>query len=260
MFLDGHSNVLHLIGNPKIEGTKGTNPFTLVGTLLDLFSQNQKLTRVMARGQAVATSKDLTLRSDTIDFRVSNDVLERAMAWGSKTRAAARSPTDSMLADSIDVIMPHQRAREIHAIGHAYAESKPDTVKFHTKDMDWMRGDTILALFDTIPPKDTTQSPRIQRLISIDSAKAYYNMAPRDTTLCVPAINYSTGNRIVVSFGDKGVEHVDVVGQTIGMLVEPNDSIPENRCPKPPPKKDGKAPPPPTHPDTLMTFLPPSRR
>ena len=258
MFLDGQRNVLHLIGNPKINGTKGDNPFTLVGTLLDLYSSNQKLNRVLARGQAVATSKDLTLRSDTIDFRVSDDVLERAMAWGSTTRAAARSPTDSMLADSIDVIMPHQRAREIHAIGHAYAESKPDTVKFHTKQMDWMRGDTILAMFDTIPSKDTTQAPRIKSLIAIDSAKAFYNMAARDTTLCVPAISYSTGRRIIVSFGTKGVEHVDVIGRTIGVLSEPNDSIPENRCPKPPPKKDGKTPP--TPPDTLITILPPSRR
>ncbi len=274
MFLDGQHDVLHLIGHPKIEGQKGTNPFTLVGTLLDLYSHDQKLNRVLARGKGVATSKDLTLHADTIDFRVNNDVLERAMAWGGKGRAAARSPADSLLADSIDVIMPHQRAREIHAVGRAYAESKPDTVRFRTKDMDWMRGDTIIALFDTIPPKDTTQAPRVKRLIAIDSAKAYYNMAPRDSTVCVPAISYSLGHRIVVSFGDKGVEHVDVEGKTYGLLVEPNDSLPENLCAKPPAKKDttkagkkdttktGKKPPPPAgRRDTnTVSILPPSRR
>lgn len=261
MFLDGANNVLHLIGKPKVEGTKGANPFTLVGTRIDLYSSNQKLNRVLARGQAVATSKDLNLRADSIDFRVTNDVLERAMAWGKTSRAAARSPSDSMMADSIDVIMPHQRAREIHAIGRAYAESKPDTVKFHTKDMDWMRGDTILAFFDTLPPKDTAQGPKMKQLVAIDSAKAYYNMAARDTLLCVPAISYSTGHRIIVSFGDKGVEHVDVTGKTAGMLVEPNDSVSENRCPKAPAKKpDDKKPPVPVHPDTIPTFFLPSRR
>jgi lipopolysaccharide export system protein LptA len=260
MFLDGQHEILHLIGHPEIEGRKGENPFTLVGTLLDLYSHQQKLQRVLARGQAVATSKDLTLHSDTIDFRVDADVLQRAMAWG-PDRAAAKSPADSLLADSIDVIMPDQRAREIHAIGDAYAESKPDSVKFHTKEVDWMRGDTILALFDTIPPKDTTQAPRIRQLVAVDSARAFYNMAPRDTSLCVPATNYSRGRRIIVSFGAKGVEQVDVMGRTVGLFAEPNDSVPENRC-VPPPTKAVAAPKAPSgRPDTnvVLRSSPPSR-
>lgn len=252
MFLDGRHEILHLIGHPQIQGQKGENPFTLVGTLIDLYSHQQKLERVLARGQAVATSKDLVLHSDTIDFRVNADILQRAMAWG-PGRAGARSPTDSLLADSIDVIMPGQRAREIHAVGAAYAESKPDSVKFRTTEKDWMRGDTILALFDTIPPPDTTQAPRIRQLIAIDSARAFYNMAPRDTALCVPATNYSRGNRIIVSFGDKGVKQVDVVGRTLGVFSEPTDSLPENRC-VPPTKRP--AAPAPGHPDTTAVHRP----
>ncbi len=255
MFLDGQHEILHLIGKPQIEGQKGDNPFTLDGTLIDLYSREQKLDRVLARGQAVATSKDLTLHADTIDFRVTDDVLQRAHAWGPE-RAAARSPTDSLLADSIDVIMPGQRAREIHAVGHAYAESKPDSLKFHTTEMDWMRGDTILAKFDTVPPKDTAQAPRIKQLIAIDSASAYYNMAPRDSTLCVPAMNYSKGHRIVVSFGDKGAEQVDVVGKTVGIFAEPNDSLPANRCAPAAKAPDAKPPLPPGHPDTTVVHRP----
>ncbi len=254
MFLDGQHEILHLIGHPQIDGRKGENPFTLVGTLIDLYSHEQQLDRVLARGGAVATSKDLTLHADTIDFRVSNDVLQRAHAWG-PGRAAAKSPADSLLADSIDVLMPNQRAREIHAVGHAYAESKPDTVRFHTNEMDWMRGDTIVAKFDTLPPKDTAQAPRIKQLIAIDSASAYYNMAPRDSTICVPAMNYSRGSRIVVTFGAKGAEQVDVVGKTVGIFAEPNDSLPANRC-APPAKPDAKPPLPPGRPDTTAVHRP----
>ena len=236
MFLDGQKEIMHLMHDPKIVGRKGNKPFTLVGTLIDLYSQQRKLRRVLARGAAVATSEDLRLRSDTIDMRLTNDELQRTMAWGPH-RAGAKSPTDSLLADSLDVIMPNQRAREIHAIGKAYAESKPDTVKFRTKEMDWMRGDTILAIFDTMPPQDTSQGPRIRQLIAIDSGAAYYNMAPKDTSLCAPTVSYSRGHRIVVSFGDKGVETVDVVGQTLGMLDEPKlDSATTIACGKPFPK------------------------
>ncbi|HEX8725978.1 MAG TPA: hypothetical protein VF737_11385 [Gemmatimonadaceae bacterium] len=252
MFLDGQHEILHLVGHPQIAGQKGENPFTLVGTLIDLFSRDQKLDRVLARGAAVATSKDLTLHADTIDFRVTDDVLQRARAWG-PSRASAKAPTDSLQADSIDVIMPGQRAREIHAIGRAYAETKPDSVKFHTTEMDWMRGDTILAKFDTVPPADTTQAPKIKQLTAIDSASAFYNMAPRDSTLCVPAMNYSKGSRIVVTFGAKGAEQVDVVGKTVGIFAEPNDSLPENRCAPPPKQPDAK---PPARPDTSATIRP----
>lgn len=229
MFLDGRQEIMHLYRDPRIEGKSKDRPFTLVGLLIDLFSHDRKLRRVLARGQAVATSQDITLHSDTIDLRVNNDVLEEAIAWGPH-RASAKSPEDSLLADSLDVLMPGQRVREIHAVGKAYAQSKPDSLKFHTKDMDWLRGDTIIAYFDTVPARDTAKGPQIRKLVAIDSASSYYNMAPRDTTLCVPAISYSRGRRIAVTFGDKGVSNVDVAGQTMGILAEPDTSA-ANRCP-----------------------------
>ncbi len=231
MFLDGQKEIMYLLRDPKIEGSNKSRPFTLVGTFIDLFSHDRKLRRVLAKGKAVATSQDIILHADTIDLRVTNDVLEEAIAWGPK-RAAAKSPGDSLLADSLDVLMPGQHVREIHALGKAYAESKPDSVKFHTKDKDWLRGDTIIAYFDSVPPRDSTQSPKIRRLVALDAASSFYNMAPRDTTLCVPAISYSTGREITVTFGDKGVKTVHVTGQTYGMLAEPDDSA-ANRC-KPP--------------------------
>ncbi|HVA57503.1 MAG: hypothetical protein WBQ26_05060 [Gemmatimonadaceae bacterium] len=238
MFLDGQKEIMHLMRDPKIEGRSGTNPFTLVGLLIDLYSRNRKLYRVIARGKGVATSKDIVLHADTIDLRVTDDVLQRAVAWG-PGRASAKSPVDSLRADSINVVMPGQQVREIHAVGTAYAESKPDTVKFRTKEMDWMKGDTIIAYFDSLPPKDTTHSPAIRRLVAIDSASAYYNMPPRDTTICTPAINYSKGQRITVTFGAKGVKTVDVSGQTQGILAEPDaaDTLNTTMCGKPPIKK-----------------------
>lgn len=257
LYLDGRHHVLHLIGHPEIRGAQAKNPFTLVGTLIDLFSSNQKLRRVLAKGKGVATSKDLRLVADTIDLRVDNDLLQQAMAWG-PGRASAKAPTDSLIADSIHVIMPRQEVREIHALGTAYAARKPDTVKFHTDKMDWLRGDTIFARFDTVPPKDTTHSPRLRRLVAIDSARAFYNLAPQDTTLCVPAVSYSVGDRITVAFDTSGVERVDVVGKTVGVLAEP-DTTTRAQCAKPKPQKPDSTGKPPVRPDT-SSILRPRRR
>ncbi|HVZ79132.1 MAG TPA: hypothetical protein VG818_14205 [Gemmatimonadaceae bacterium] len=219
-FLDGTKETMRLMRNPKISGQRG-RPFTLVGDLIDMFSQQRKLRRVLSRGHAVATSQEMVLNADTIDLRVDNDELERAMAWG-PGRAHAKSPTQSLLSDSIVVEMPHQRVREIHALRKAYAEGKPDTLKFRTGEMDWLRGDTVIAYFDTMPPRDTTQGIRIRQLVAFDSARAYYHLPPADSSCRIAAINYIIGDSIFVNFDGQRVQNVSARGHTDGRYAEPD--------------------------------------
>jgi len=219
VFMDGTKETVHMMRNPVITGQKG-RPFTLTGIAIDLFSRQRKLRRVVSKGKGNAVSQDLTLTADTINLVVNDDVLERSEAWGPK-RATAKSPTQSLLADSIDVIMPQQRVREIRAVRKARAEAKPDTVKFRTNELDWLTARTIVAYFDTMPPKDTSQAPRIRRLIGRDSAASYYNFAPSDSSCHIPAINYATGDTITVNFGDHGVDSVKVIGQRDGVMLQP---------------------------------------
>ena len=130
-------------------------------------------------------------------MRVSNDVLQRAIAWG-KSRARAVSSTQSIVADSIDVVMPNQRLREMHAVRGAVAEGAPDTTKFRTTERDRLTGDTIVAHFDTAASaiRDTTSKPRIQRLVSRVDATSIQHLPARDTTVRTPAIVYVTGQAI----------------------------------------------------------------
>ena len=91
LYVNGGSGLLRLMRNPKLTGTKG-RPFTLVGETIDLLSRRRKLERVLAKSAAMANSQDLNLKSDTIDLRVADDVLQRAIAWGkSRARAMSRS-------------------------------------------------------------------------------------------------------------------------------------------------------------------------
>jgi len=223
IYLDGNTGLLRLMRTPRVLGTKG-RPFTLVGETIDVLSKQRRLDRVLAKTNAQATSQELDLKSDTIDLRISDDVLQRAIAWG-KSRARAVSPQRTLLADSIDVRMPGQRLREMHALRLAVAEGAPDSVRFHTLENDRLTGDTIVAYFDTTaaPVGDTTSKPRIRRLVSTGNATSLQHLPPRDTTLRAPAIVYVTGTAINVTFDSSAVQRVQVKNQELasGIYLEP---------------------------------------
>jgi lipopolysaccharide export system protein LptA len=208
LYLDGGKGLIRMMRSPKITGTKG-RPFTLVGETIDILSRKKKIERVLSKNAAEAVSEDLTLKSDTIDLRVADDLLQRAITWG-KSRAHATSPSQNIVSDSIDVLMPGQRVREMHAIRGAVAEGTPDTTKYKTKDKDRLAGDTIIAHFDSIPARDTSSKPRIRQLLAIAHASSYQNLPPSDTTIHRPAINYVCGQRITVTFDSAKVRAVKV--------------------------------------------------
>ena len=243
-FINTGTEIMQLMRNPVVNGTRG-RPFRLVGTSIDLFSKNKKLQRVIARARAQANSQDLTLTADTIDLRIKSDSLERAFAWG-KSRARAVSPTQNMIADSLDVQMPEQRVREVHALHKAFAEGRADSTTFRADTTNWLRGDTIFAYFDTLPPVDTSKGPAIRKLISKDSAEAYYHVAPQDTTLHRPAINYVRGERITIDFNEQKVAQIAVDGRVSGIFIEPSADTtrakPSQRPPARPPSRPGAVP------------------
>lgn len=227
-FINTGSEIMQLLGHPVVNGTR-SRPFRLVGERIDLFSKNKKLQRVLSRARAQANSEELTLRADTIDLRIRADSLERAFAWG-PSRAHATSPTQNMIADSLDVHMPGQRVREVRALRNAFAEGRADSVAFHADTTNWLRGDTIVAYFDTLPPVDTAKGPAIRKLVSTDSAKAFYNIAPKDTSLHRPAINYVEGRVITINFEEQKVASIAVDGKVSGIYLEPSADTTRTRA------------------------------
>jgi hypothetical protein len=219
-FINTGTEIMQLMRNPVVTGTRG-RPFRLVGDRVELFSKNRKLERVISLAHAQANSQDLTLRSDTIDLRIDNDQLVRAFAWG-PSRAHANSPTQNMIADSLDVHMPGQRVREVRALTNAFAEGRPDST-LRADTTNWLRGDTIVAHFDTLPPVDTTKGPEIQQLVATANAEAYYHLAPQDTSVHRPAINYVKGHQITINFDDQKVANIAVEGRVAGVYIEPSN-------------------------------------
>jgi hypothetical protein len=230
LYADAGQGLLRMMRSPRIVGTRG-RPFTLVGETIDLLTRRRRLERVLAKSKAEAQSEELNLRSDTIDMRVTDDLLQRAIVWGTG-RAVATSPTQSVTADSIDVLLPGQRVRQLNAVRGAVAMGAPDTTHIVTTERDRLTGDTIIAWFDSIPARDTVTRPQIRQLRSMGSATSLRFVAPADTTLCAPRIVYARGRLIDVSFAAGVVDSVQVVDPVqlaSGAYLDPRpDSA--NRC------------------------------
>jgi lipopolysaccharide export system protein LptA len=219
-FMDRGKDIAMLIGNAKVDAT-GSRPFTLAGSRIDLFSREKQLERVLARVDASATSEDFLLTADTIDLRVSGEQLQRAFAWG-PSRARATSPGRLMVSDSMDVHMPSQRLTEVRMIRAAYAEGEPDTTRITTTERDWLRGDTIVAHFDTtVLESASDSSPRLRELVARGSARSYYQIPSDKGTDRQPAINYVRGRQIVLTFRDDQIDDVTVKDSASGVYIEP---------------------------------------
>ena len=220
-FMDSGAEFARLMREPQVKGL-GTRTFTLTGGVIDIFSKNRQLERVVATPNGHALSQDLELVADTVDLRVQNNQLQRVIAWG-KGRARAVSPEREIVADSIDAIMPGQRVREVRALRNAYAESNPDSGVVSVQ-RDWMRGDTIVARFDTLVGNDTSSRPRIRQIVAEGNASSFYQMKNSKGPQTQPTINYVRGRIIDIVFEDRRVSTVTVVDKATGVLIEPAEA------------------------------------
>ncbi|MGE5731650.1 MAG: hypothetical protein ACM37U_06920, partial [Gemmatimonas sp.] len=160
--------------------------------------------------------------------------------WGAKSRASVVSPSQNLLADSVDVAMPNQRVQLVYAFRNALAQGKPDTVRFRAEQpdtLDWLEGDTIIAHFDTVPVKDTSKTPNIKQLLASGHASSLYHMAPNDSTERRPAINHVTARIITIDFDQQRVATVTTVDSVNGIYIEPRSDSTSRRTNATPPSK-----------------------
>jgi lipopolysaccharide export system protein LptA len=232
-FVDSGREFVRLERNPRING-RGERPFTLIGDVIDLFSRDRQLERVVATPNGHATSEDLEIFADSIDMRIADERLSRAMAWGA-SRARAVSPERDILADSLDVIMPRQQLEEVRAIGDALATSIADTLRVTSPERDWLEGDTIIVEFERVW-RDEEQATRTQarQLTATGEARSFYQIQGRTGVREEPSINYVKGESIAVVMIDGEVNVVVVEGNAIGMYLERATEEEQRRLEAPP--------------------------
>jgi lipopolysaccharide export system protein LptA len=212
-----------LMRDARIRGTRG-RPFTMSGAQIDLYTRERELSRVLARQDARVVSDSLTLRSDTVDLRLTAGLLQFAFAWG-PSRARAVSPERDLVADSIAAYMPGQRVRELRALRRAVATTLADTARVTTTDRDVLRGDTVIARFDSAAAaRDTTRTPPVEQLVAAGNATSLFHLASREGKQGRPSVNYVRGRVITVDFDSGAVREVTVVGQSDGVYLEPSET------------------------------------
>jgi hypothetical protein len=228
--VDGARRYSRLMKGPVVE-SKSDRPFTLKGRVIDMYGESKQLDRVVAIDSASAVSEDFNVVSDTIDLRMAEQQLNRAFAFGPAGARATTRDRD-IIADSLDILMPGQKIRELRAVGKAFAESDPDTTKIKSQDRDWIRGDTLIALFDSVAAADTTQPP-IRELFASLQASAFYQVQGDSASDNKPGLNYVTGRIIRLTFKDQEVETVTVTDQASGVYLTPLPSDSAARRPPP---------------------------
>jgi hypothetical protein len=196
----------------------------MTGAQIDLYTRERELSRVLARQDARVVSDSLTLRSDTVDLRLPAGLLQFAYAWG-PSRATAVSPERNLVADSIAAYLPSQRVREIRALRRAVATTRADTARVTTTERDVLRGDTVVARFDSAAAaRDTNRTPPVEQLVAAGNASSLFHLASREGKAGRPSVNYVRGRVITVDFDSGAVREVTVIGQSDGVYLEPSDS------------------------------------
>ena len=123
-----------------------------------------------------------------------------------------------MRADSLVIESPGQLLREVRGFGKAWLGGTVDST---TKERDWMRGDEVIAEFDSIPASDTTSRPQANRIVATGDASSFYQLTPSRTVRSALNLNYVRGRVIEVLFADKAVASVNVTDQASGVYLEP---------------------------------------
>lgn len=229
-FVDNGEEHARFMKKPRIEG-RGERPFTLVGVVIDAYSQARKLERVLASDEAVATSDSLTLRSDTIDIRFAEQEIARIYAWGDRARADAGAQV--IEADSLDVEMPGQELRTLHALGRALALSQPDSTRIVSEERDWITGDTIVAQFELVADSLGASRTALREVIATGGARAYYQLPPPGGGRGTPNLSYNRGRQITVQFDKGEMAGVRVNEQASGLYLEPAIAAPTDTTARP---------------------------
>jgi hypothetical protein len=225
---DRDSERARIIRNAVVFSRDTVRPFRLVGDTIDLFSTDRVLERVLATHRARATSNDVAIRAERVEMALDSQQVDKAWAYG-PGRAYAETSTQSLEADSIEILMPRQLVRELHAVGRAFAFGTPDSMRLRTTERDLLAGDTIVADFDTLTtPPDTAPKSVLRLVTATGRASSRYFIPSSDGPDAPPSISYVRGKQIRARFEDGEMRTVDVDSQAVGLYLEPErDSLAE---------------------------------
>jgi len=237
-----------LQGTARVDGPT----YDLVGKTIILGMRGNDVDEVVAMREAVLTGEDLRLTAPEIRMYMVGGAMDRLVAVNRaavplgrgtpepepEPRPRATSGGFELTGDSLDVSAPGETLDRIFAAGHARSVSSArDSLNVDVLPelarTDWLEGDTVIVVF--LPPDstaavqtpgDTTQaSSKIDQIVARVGARSLYRLPPADSTAVAgrdaPAIHYVVGDEITIVMRSGEVDHMNVLGQTHGVHLEP---------------------------------------
>jgi lipopolysaccharide export system protein LptA len=173
---DGTSRLMVLTGNARVVGDSAK--FTLTGaSITTQMDARNRIQSVLSQGQAELKSKQADITGPVLRIAFEGGEVRQLIGLGTRRVAAKPAPKDTVQAvakaqavtlvgDSVDFYGRGQQADSVYAVGTAYGEQTPDSVRADLPELlrsDWARGDTIRAYF-TLLPDSVVQRRRNARL------------------------------------------------------------------------------------------------
>ncbi|MES2522174.1 MAG: hypothetical protein V4617_05700 [Gemmatimonadota bacterium] len=209
-----------LIRTASVVNTDTAQAFRLVGDTIDMFSRQRALERVLALHKATASNADFNMASERIDLMLVDQKIDRAYASG-QGRSTASTPQQDLAADSIAIVLPGQRVQELRAVGAAVATGVPDTLKIKSEERDVLRGDTVIARFDTARVAgDTARRTNIRQIQALGNASSFFQIASKSGPTAPPDANYLRAKRIVIAFDSGTVRTVEADSSATGFFIQ----------------------------------------
>jgi hypothetical protein len=209
---------------------------------------DEELEEVFARHATTLVTEDMNLTAPAVRLFFVDGGVHRlvAMAWpGAQSpegdnRARALSDEFAMEADSLDVLAPGQQLREAVAVGRAHVQrTLPDSLRAllpeTTSDVaalianDWMRGDTVRALFaeGRPPAEEGATAERVLERLSATGDPAQTMHLTRDGNADATtrmSIAYLIGHFVEVTFEDGSVAVVSASEDVRGVYLQPEEA------------------------------------
>lgn len=229
---------MQLLQNARLEGEK----YKLTGdTIRAIAAEGQEIREVRASRDAILTATDVRVESPYLRIFLDSGSVNRLVATRPVSKGApvslprVLSPSFNMSADSIDALSPGQVLQRVDAVGHAFGE-RLDTLPppAAAKELpniltnDWLRGDTIHAVFAENPdvkPRAANDTSRandrvLKQIVATGNfaSSAIRMQQPKDTTW---RIFYTLANKITVDFAKGAILNVTQEGDVHGVYLTP---------------------------------------
>lgn len=222
-----------------------SDDYVLLGdTVRGRTNEADEIEQLTAIGEGRLEGREVTVEAPTIRLFFEAGEVQRMVAVANAQTdeeapldpfnvAVATSADFRLTADSIDAVAPMQELEQVTAVGHAYGERIAGEIADATvptiASRDWMRGDTVIALFaaaDTVEVPDSTARRRVEvdRVIAVgvgDRARSTYRVRDEADPEAEPGINYLLARRITIQLKEGGVEAVQADGEVQGMYLQP---------------------------------------